>query len=174
MSCNICEKEMKLIYGYDNRSYSIREDEEYFGETVLTGSCRHDYYCENCNMIESYYFNSFTEDDFCYIVDENDKAELKSFIIEAALNWYCNNDEPDFAIELSVIEAACNKNNIDFDTLLCLFNSRDMVRELACHHNLFDYHNQRIDTLSSKVEELRLKYEPDIEYHDIEDDDIPF
>ena len=46
MSCNICEKEMKLIYGYDNRSYSIREDEEYFGETVLTevvtGSCRHD------------------------------------------------------------------------------------------------------------------------------------
>lgn len=178
MSCNICEKEMKLIYGYDNRSYSIREDEEYFGETVLTevvtGSCRHDYYCENCNMIESYYFNSFTEEDFCYIVDENDKAELKSFIIEAALNWYCNNDEPDFAIELSVIEAACNKNNIDFDTLLCLFNSRNMVGELACHHNLFDYHNQRIDTLSSKVEELRLKYEPDIEYHDIEDDDIPF
>ena len=47
-------------------------------------------------------------------------------------------------------------------------------QEFVLNGYLFDYHNQRIDTLSSKVEELRLKYEPDIEYHDIEDDDIPF
>lgn len=161
------------MHGYDARYVETREYEEYWGEEVSVdvcmGSCDFRYYCEKCNNIQGYCFDYFCEHDFNYEVEDEDK---KGIILHDAIeNLHRSADQEDS--DLSVIEAACKQNGIDFNTLKYLANNPTYVKSLAEAVGLFDEYKSDINKLSEENRELKCKYEPESLDSDW-DDDIPF
>lgn len=174
MLCDKCEKEMELIKDEDGRTIEIREvydDFSEFAEEVerVVGSCSLRWYCNDCNCVTGYSFNSFIEDDFLYYVE--DEEEVRELVLsEAMYNLRWDRELPD------ALKTACKNNGIDVNTLLYVLKDKSNAEHIISYH-------ERLDELKkSESNSDSTPFEPTFEYGDldprgfptIDDQDIPF